>query len=384
MLIQCTKSLLDKLEIDKRELKTLDEHEHIQDSIKAWHANLVNIGRRKAIVLMNNKTRYSVVIYRPKPKDFTRIKELIRQAIIVALRMEGVRGGVIESYLADAGEIEFSTTANRSMVAKLNNAVRDVECSEEYLDESIQIQRYISIITGRFIQNSLAEDYFYPIEKMLECLGVYCDHAEKGTQKDVLDVDLYQLKINVEIEGFDIWRRVLVPSTYSFRHLHNVIQTVFDWQNCHLHAFETKREGAKGKRIVMDNDPETTEWSDFDSCDVVQERFSALEDVFPVYGEVAYEYDFGDSWEHTVKLEGIIKSGLFKAIYLEGMGERPPEDVGGSWGYQEYLRIMNDKEDPEHESMKAWAETQKERKLSPEKINARLRHSISEYEYTYI
>ncbi len=64
--------------------------------------------------MMNNATRFPVVIYRPKPKDFARAKDLIREAIIVALRMEGVCETVIDRYMADAGELSFKT-ANRSL-----------------------------------------------------------------------------------------------------------------------------------------------------------------------------------------------------------------------------------------------------------------------------
>ncbi len=377
MLIQCTKALLDKMNITGDELKSPQGNECFPDSLKAWHANIVNINRRKAVILMNNETRYPVVIYRPKPKSFANMKEFIREAIITALRMEGVQEDVINNYMADAGEIVFLKTANKRMVAMMNNTVNKVGFMQEYLDERTQIQRYISIVTGRLIQKSLTNEYCYPIQKMIECLSIYCGSDEKGNSEDVLDVNLYQLKIKINIEGFDIWRKVLVPSTYSFRHLHNIIQTVFDWQNYHLHAFEAKKEGLKDKIIVMDDHPETLEWIDFDQHDVLQERFLAMEDIFPEYGEVTYEYDFGDLWEHTITLEKIIKSNTFKATFLEGSGERPPEDVGGSWGYHEYMRIMADETDPEYESMKAWAELQKERKLSPEKINDRLRYSIS-------
>ena len=119
MLIQCTKALLDKMDITRDELKSPEGHEHFPESLMAWHANIVNIIRRKAVILMNNETRYSVIIYRPRPKDFARMKELISEAIIVALCMEGVREDVIESYMTNAGEIAFSKTANRSMVASL-------------------------------------------------------------------------------------------------------------------------------------------------------------------------------------------------------------------------------------------------------------------------
>ncbi|HEY2420326.1 MAG TPA: plasmid pRiA4b ORF-3 family protein, partial [Neobacillus sp.] len=356
--------------------------EQFPNSFIAWHANFVSINRRKAIILMNNETRYSVVIYRPSNKDFSKIKELIFEVITEALRMEGVRKEVIEAYMAKAGELSFSKTANRSMVARMNNAVRDIEFMWENLDEKTRIQRYISIVTGRFIQSSGANEAFYPIEKMRKCLGIVYGLDENAAVEDVLDIDLYQLKIQINLEGHDIWRRVFVPSTYSFRHLHHIIQTVFDWQNSHLHEFFV--EGAENKplKIVMDDNPETMEYVNFDNFEIQQERFIALEDIFPKYGDIIYEYDFGDSWEHSIKLEKVVKSKVFKATFLEGNGERPPEDVGGAWGFEEYLRIMENEKHPEYNDMKAWSEKQIERKLSPEKINQRLKQVISGYHYS--
>ncbi|KEF39352.1 Plasmid pRiA4b ORF-3-like protein [Schinkia azotoformans MEV2011] len=373
MIIQCTKSLLDKVGIKGNELASSEGHEQFPDSLMAWHANFVSINRRKAIILMNNETRYPIVIYRPSIKDFSKIKELIREAIMQALRMEGVRKEVIEAYLDKAGEISFSKTSSRSMVAKMNNTVREIEFMGTYLDEEAKIQRYISLVVGRLIQISGSNEGFYPFEKMLEYLG-----SISGIDIDeVLDIDLYQLKIQINIEGHDIWRRVLVPATYSFRHLHNIIQTVFDWQNYHLHEFVVERAENKPIKILMDDDPETLEYINIDEFDVRQERFVALEDIFPEYNEVMYEYDFGDAWEHTVTLEKVVKSKTFQATYLDGNGERPPEDVGGAGGFEEYLRIMDNEKHPRHQDIKAWAESQKERKLGPEKINQRLNRVTS-------
>lgn len=378
MLIQCTKNLLDKMRIDKNELVDNGGHEQFPNSLTAWHANLVNLNRRKAVVIMNNETRYPIVLYRPKPKDFSRLKELIPEAIVVAFRMMGVREDIIENYLAAAGEVVFSKTANRSMVARMNNTVNEVGFMQENLDENTLIQRYISIAAGRFIQTVPNGEGFYPAEKLLECLRIYSDSPQ-----DVRAVDLYQLKITIDIEGFDIWRRVLVPSTFSFRHLHNIIQTVFDWQNYHLHRFEIEQSGMKPLQIIMDDDPDTLEWLDPDTYDILQERFVALKDIFPEADKVLYEYDFGDSWEHTITLEKVVQSHEFNAVYLEGAGERPPEDVGGSWGYHEYQRVMADETDPEHESMKVWAQSQKERKMSSETINDRLKRlALSRYHYS--
>ncbi|KRG14612.1 hypothetical protein ACA30_10505 [Virgibacillus soli] len=382
MLIQCTKTLLEKLGIQGTELASPEDNEDFPKIFLAWHANFVSINRRKAIVLMNNETRYPVVIYRPSSKDFSKIKDLIYEAISEAFRMEGVRKEVIEAYMAEAGEISFSKTANRSMVAKMNNAVRDIEFMNEYLDEKSRIQRYISIVAGRFIQMSGASDSFYPIEKTLEYLGAIFGIDEHVGDDEVLDIDLYQLKIQINLEGHDIWRRVLVPSTYSFRHLHHIIQTVFDWQNYHLHEFTVKGSKNKSLKIVMDDDLETMEYFDFDDFEMLRERFVALEEVLPEFGEVTYEYDFGDSWEHTVKLEKIVNSKTFQATFLEGNGERPPEDVGGAGGFEEYIRIMENEKHPSYHEMKVWAENQKERNLNLEKINQRLKQVISGYKYS--
>lgn len=382
MLIQCTKALLDRMDISTDELRLKEGYKHFPNSLKAWHANFVNINRRKAIVLMNNETRYPVVIYRPKQKDFIEIKKLIREAIVVALYMEGVSKDIINSYMADAGEIVFSKTANRSLVAKMNNAVNEIQVMQDYLDESARIQRYISIITGRFIQKSHTGEGFYPIEKMIKCLDIYRGRDDFGNPEDVLDVDLYQLKIKIDIEGYDIWRRVLVPSTYSFRHLHNIIQAVFGWHNYHLHEFKAKKDGSKIKQILMDDDPETLDWIDFDNYDVLQGRFIAIESIFPEYSKVTYTYDFGDAWEHIITFEKVIKSNKFKVMYLEGSGERPPEDVGGQWGYHEYMRIMADETDPEYESMRDWSESQREKKISSEALDRLLKNSISGYRYS--
>jgi hypothetical protein len=374
VLIQCTKALLDKVKISPSELKSPEGYEELPRALTAWQANLVNIDRRKAIVLMNNATRYPVVIYRPRPKDFARMKGLIREAIIVALRMEGICETVIDRYMAAAGEIEFSKTTNRSMIARLNRTVYEVGAMQDCLDESTLIQRYISISAGRLLQGSSSNDYFVPIKKMIECLESYLDEDGNGICQSVLDVELYQLRVQIEIEGFDIWRRVLVPSVLSFLHLHDVIQTVFDWHGYHLHMFKARRQGSKVKQIVMGEDLETLQWFDVDSCDILDERFTALKDIFSDHEEVTYTYDFGDSWNHTITLEKTVRSNAFEVTYLDGRGERPPEDVGGIGGYMEYIRVMADDTDPEYENMKAWAESQGERKQSPEEINSRLKH----------
>jgi hypothetical protein len=61
-----------------------------------------------------------------------------------------------------------------------------------------------------------------------------------------------------------------------------------------------------------------------------------------------YFYDFGDGWEHTVKIERLVDPvpGERYPRLLEASGRCPPEDVGGPHGYAETLEAIND---PQHE-----------------------------------
>jgi hypothetical protein len=47
MLIQCTQALLNKMKITKDELAPREGFEYFPNSLKAWHANIVNIDRSK-------------------------------------------------------------------------------------------------------------------------------------------------------------------------------------------------------------------------------------------------------------------------------------------------------------------------------------------------
>ena len=41
-------------------------------------------------------------------------------------------------------------------------------------------------------------------------------------------------------------------------------------------------------------------------------------------------------------------------VCLKGKGACPPEDVGGVWGYAEFLRAIRDPKHPEHDEYLLW------------------------------
>ncbi len=69
-----------------------------------------------------------------------------------------------------------------------------------------------------------------------------------------------------------------------------------------------------------------------------------------------YEYDFGDGWRHEVLFEGNPppEKGKKYPVCLDGERACPPEDVGGPWGYAEFLEAMADPKHERHDEFIEW------------------------------
>lgn len=155
---------------------------------------------------------------------------------------------------------------------------------------------------------------------------------------------VYQMKVTLNDSRPLIWRRIQVLNTITLFDLHKIVQIAMGWTNGHLHAF-----------IIDDvyySIPSDDDWQP-----VVDEREILLRDVAGKEGdELEYTYDFGDGWDHTITIEKILtpEPDVQYPRCLAGERTCPPEDVGGVWGYIEFLESMNDPDHPEHDENVAW------------------------------
>jgi hypothetical protein len=192
------------------------------------------------------------------------------------------------------------------------------------------------------MHETLAEDRLYSYWKSAEL------NPQTWTGESLMATSLrktYQLKISLKGAKPPIWRRLLIADSVSLPQLHQAIQIAMGWTDSHLHQFVVGRE----RYGVPDQD--------FDDMDTVDERRVKLAQIMT--GEkdsILYEYDFGDGWEHKITLEKILpfdpKAVLPRCV--TGKGACPPEDVGGIWGYAEFLKAIGDPSHPEHESYVEW------------------------------
>ena len=157
-------------------------------------------------------------------------------------------------------------------------------------------------------------------------------------------LQVYQLRIGLRHLRPPIWRRVLVPNVMTLEELHTTIQLAMGWENAHLHEFIVNRQSY--------GDPT---WDEIG--DMLSESKVRLADLgLDVGSQFEYIYDFGDDWRHLVKVEEIMPydQAAFYPVCLKAVRACPPEDVGGPYGYAEFLDALADADHPDHESVEEW------------------------------
>ena len=138
----------------------------------------------------------------------------------------------------------------------------------------------------------------------------------------------FRIRIELQRTKPTVWRRVEVPGDILLPRLHEVIQAAMGWTDSHLHRFRTSNER---------NAPEFLTQFDLDEGDEgMLEDDVRLDQVVADEGDrLWYDYDFGDGWQHVLRVEKVLDSPPSAPVCVRGRLACPPEDCGGVWGYSE-------------------------------------------------
>ena len=124
------------------------------------------------------------------------------------------------------------------------------------------------------------------------------------------------LQIKVWLLGVSpmVWRRLLVPGSYTLRELHGVIQAAMGWEGIHLYDFQL-RAARYGSWELSVSSPDVT-------LATLRLRQGA---------RFVYEYDLNIPWRHEVRIEDRLglETGKTYPLCTGGGGACPPEDCGG-------------------------------------------------------
>jgi hypothetical protein len=156
-------------------------------------------------------------------------------------------------------------------------------------------------------------------------------------------------RVRIELEGTNplVWRELELPLSITLATLHDIIQVVMRWQDYHLHEFVV------GEKVYGVPDPE----DEFFERKVYQSKSIRLGTLIDRgVREFLYVYDFGDNWQHRLTI-GDIRQGdpeVEYPLFVAGERRAPPEDVGGTTGFAEFLEAMADPAHEQHQSMLEW------------------------------
>ena len=146
-----------------------------------------------------------------------------------------------------------------------------------------------------------------------------------------------------------ISRRIVVPATITLPQLHDVIQIIFGWEDCHLWQF------GFGKTDYTC--PGSDDDGDFagPGRDCRSAYDIKLVDALAAKKKFSYWYDFGDDWHVDIKLERTIESDHAVVPQCsEGARAGPPDDCGGPGGYMNLLDVLVGPKNAEQEEMLDW------------------------------
>jgi hypothetical protein len=165
MFLECTKKLADTLKIKLPDITFIH-----RQPLYEWHANLFTFNRRKGVILVNNQTRYCVVLYGMKSEHFRKFDDIVLAAIEQTFLAEGLAVDVVANYISHCGEVVFTKTHDRSVLGQMNDMLfLTSHWIEEYLPANDLCMVNLNKKLGEVPVRSLK--YAYPIDCLRAALA---------------------------------------------------------------------------------------------------------------------------------------------------------------------------------------------------------------------
>ena len=171
-------------------------------------------------------------------------------------------------------------------------------------------------------------------------------------------VPAFVMKITLKGVRPSVWRRVVVPQNMTFQKLGEIFIIAMGWSGYHMSVFEMPKTGVQ---IVMGAGAFGARLG-LDAGDLMAKKVK-LSQFLPREAKFSFIYDMGDYWEHKILIEKVIDDYEFNYPQVTAYkGNCPPEDCGGSWGYEEMLENPDDYDEEDMPTEYDLAEVNKELK----------------------
>ncbi len=158
------------------------------------------------------------------------------------------------------------------------------------------------------------------------------------------DVAIYRIHVDLDEAEPPIWRRLEVRSDLPLDVVHRVLQAAFAWSDSHLHRFSLGGDPFdRASQLFLC--PYDVEEGDEDDAGGIPATGVRLDETLQEAGDVLhYVYDYGDSWDLTLRLEHVLpaSSDTPAATAVGGCRAAPPEDSGGRIDVASLALVVDD------------------------------------------
>ena len=326
---------------------------------------------------MNDYNRYIIVLYGLKADDFKQMGKHIIEAIRQTFEKECIKKDLINEFINFSPNITYTKTKNRSKVAMMNKSCELVGFFTEKLIDNSLYQPVIS----KYISKSMVGDgqggYLRPTKEM------YKDIKKLTGQSSIFGCRAVRIKVTLNLDEYNIWRKLVVPLNVTFEQLHKILQAAFGWKDYHLHEFYIFDEkAAKHDPVYLYNRGDIkpvinlvgNEEDLYYPGDVPMKLEKGIEISEYIPALMIYNYDYGDYWQHSIVVEEIIDNYNNNfPVCLDGNGNDPPEDAGGERGFERFLEIIANEDHPEYQGMINWGKNQGYSEFNIDEINRKLK-----------
>ncbi len=117
--LKCTKKVLDEIGI--KSPAAIESRDNATEPLGDWCVNLLRIQRKKCLLIVNEKTLFSILVPELKKAQIQNIAVVFREALFAALIDEEFTAAQAEKILSEYDEIGISKTTDRSVLGSMND-----------------------------------------------------------------------------------------------------------------------------------------------------------------------------------------------------------------------------------------------------------------------
>lgn len=129
---------------EKFKIALTEDNEKDVERFDSWHANIFTFQRKTGIIIMNDLTRYSVILFGIQKSDMNQLSLLIKEQLVKNMTADGFDDLSIQKVVRSFKNIRFAKTNDRSVLGQIKDSLYSLSI---YLD-------FEEVFTGETIQDA--------------------------------------------------------------------------------------------------------------------------------------------------------------------------------------------------------------------------------------